>query len=181
MVHTQRTLLNIRFYMWLVSEQNLSHIYIITLCFPHYENLLFPHYIQWLEERDWWLFFKISTVVLSPLFLTNWVYITDAVYHMQYAHGSNMMTSSNGNISPVAGHLCGEFTGHRRIPRTMFSLICTWINGWVNNGEAGDLRRHRAHYDLIVMICFVLVWYRSILLMSSRVPFIQLPLLWRHN
>ena len=23
--------------------------------------------------------------------------------------------------------------------------------GWVNNGEAGDLRRHRAHYDVIVM------------------------------
>ena len=33
----------------------------------------------------------------------------------------------------------------------MFSLICTWINGWVNNREAGDLRRHRAHYDVIVM------------------------------
>ena len=33
----------------------------------------------------------------------------------------------------------------------MFSLICVWINGWVNNGEAGDLRRHRAHYDVIVM------------------------------
>ena len=33
----------------------------------------------------------------------------------------------------------------------MFSLICAWINGWVNNREAGDLRRHRAHYDLIVM------------------------------
>ena len=33
----------------------------------------------------------------------------------------------------------------------MFSLICAWINGWVNNGEAGDLRRHRAHYDIIVM------------------------------
>ena len=29
--------------------------------------------------------------------------------------------------------------------------ICAWINGWVNNGEAGDLRRHRAHYDVIVM------------------------------
>ena len=26
-----------------------------------------------------------------------------------------------------------------------------YINGWVNNGEAGDLRRHRAHYDVIVM------------------------------
>ena len=34
----------------------------------------------------------------------------------------------------------------------MFSLICTWINGWVNNPEAGDLRRHQAHYDVIVMV-----------------------------
>ena len=33
----------------------------------------------------------------------------------------------------------------------MFSLICTWINGWVNNCEAGDLRGHHAHYDAIVM------------------------------
>ena len=33
----------------------------------------------------------------------------------------------------------------------MFSLICIWINGWVNNREAGDLRRHCAHYDVIVM------------------------------
>ena len=32
-----------------------------------------------------------------------------------------------------------------------FSVNCSWINGWVNNGEAGDLRRHRAHYDVIVM------------------------------
>ena len=34
----------------------------------------------------------------------------------------------------------------------MFSLICTRINGWVNNREAGDLRRYRGHYDVIVMI-----------------------------
>ena len=33
----------------------------------------------------------------------------------------------------------------------IFSLICTRINGWVNNGEAGDLRRNRAHYDVTVM------------------------------
>ena len=37
----------------------------------------------------------------------------------------------------------------------MFSLICVWINGWVNNREAGDLRRHRAHYDVTVMLCFL--------------------------
>ena len=34
----------------------------------------------------------------------------------------------------------------------MFYLICASINGWVNNRKAGDLRRHRAHYDVIVMI-----------------------------
>ena len=34
----------------------------------------------------------------------------------------------------------------------MFSLICTRINGWVNNGEAGDLRRHRAHYLIMTSL-----------------------------
>ena len=33
----------------------------------------------------------------------------------------------------------------------MFSLICIWINGWVNNRAAGDLRRHHPHYDVTVM------------------------------
>ena len=33
----------------------------------------------------------------------------------------------------------------------MFSLICAWTNGWVNNRDAGELRRHSAHYDVIVM------------------------------
>ena len=36
----------------------------------------------------------------------------------------------------------------------MFSLICVWINGWVNNREAGDLRRYRAHYGVTVMYLF---------------------------
>ena len=54
-----------------------------------------------------------------------------------------MMTWSNGNIFRVTGSLCGEFTGHRNN---------AWINAWVNNREAGDLRRHRAHYDVIVMM-----------------------------
>ena len=43
----------------------------------------------------------------------------------------------------------------------MFSLIYVWINCWVNNREAGDLRRNRAHYDVTVMICTFLnenVW-----------------------
>ena len=34
----------------------------------------------------------------------------------------------------------------------IFSLICVWINGWVNNREAGDLRRYFIHCDVTVMI-----------------------------
>ena len=38
----------------------------------------------------------------------------------------------------------------------MFCLICVGINGWVNNREAGDLRRHRAHYDVtVIQDCYV--------------------------
>ena len=34
----------------------------------------------------------------------------------------------------------------------IFPLIRAWINGWVNNCETGDLRRHHAHYDVPVML-----------------------------
>ena len=48
--------------------------------------------------------------------------------------------------SPVNSPHKGQWSG-----ALMFSLICVWINGWVNNREAGNLRRYRAHYDVIVM------------------------------
>ena len=41
----------------------------------------------------------------------------------------------------------------------MFSLICAWINGWVNNRDAGDLRRYRAHYDVTAMV--MSLWIRT--------------------
>ena len=45
----------------------------------------------------------------------------------------------------------------------MFTLICARIIGWVNNREAGDLRRHRAHYDVTVMFETHFDWqYESI-------------------
>ena len=64
-----------------------------------------------------------------------------------------MMSSSNGNIFRFTGPLCGEFGPYKGQWRgaLIFSLTCAWINYWVNNREAGDLRRHRAHYDVRVM------------------------------
>ena len=40
----------------------------------------------------------------------------------------------------------------------MLSLICAWTNGWVNNRDSGDLRRHRAHYDVAEMYGFTCLW-----------------------
>ena len=48
--------------------------------------------------------------------------------------------------SPVNSPHKGQWRGALK-----FSLICARINSWVNNGEAGDLRRHHGHYDVIVM------------------------------
>ena len=51
--------------------------------------------------------------------------------------------------SPVNSQHKGQRRG-----ALMFSLICVRINDWVNNREAGDLRRYHAHYDVIVMDSF---------------------------
>ena len=49
----------------------------------------------------------------------------------------------------------------------MFPFICAWINGWVNNGEAGDLRCHHTHYDIIVMYCISYHWRLSLELFNG--------------
>ena len=50
------------------------------------------------------------------------------------------------HLSPVDSPHKGQWRG-----AFMFSLIYTWTNGWANNGDAGEVRRHLAHYDIIVM------------------------------
>ena len=45
-------------------------------------------------------------------------------------HKQSMMTSSNGNIFRVTGHLCGEFTGPQWIPRTKASDAELWCFLW---------------------------------------------------
>ena len=49
--------------------------------------------------------------------------------------------------SPVNSPHKGQWRG-----ALMFPLICVRINGWVHNREAGDQRRYRTHYDVIVML-----------------------------
>ena len=60
--------------------------------------------------------------------------------------------------SPVNSPHKGQWSG-----ALMFSLICVWINGCVNNRETGDLRSYRTHYDVRGMkhriIAGNYVWY----------------------
>ena len=93
---------------------------------------------------------KISSSDLTILLMS--FYTTNFLTWFTHKVGVIMMTSSNGNIFRVTGPLCGEFPTQRPVTRSFdFSLIYAWIHGWVNNREAGDVRRHRAHYDVIVM------------------------------
>ena len=48
--------------------------------------------------------------------------------------------------SPVNSTHKGQWRGALMLP-----LICVWTNAWVNNRDAGDLRRYRVHYDVTVM------------------------------
>ena len=76
----------------------------------------------------------------------------------EIARSGFMMTSSNGNIFPryrpsVRGiHRSPVISPRKDLWRGALMFIWSaWLNGWVNNREAGDLRRHRAHYDVTVM------------------------------
>ena len=66
--------------------------------------------------------------------------------------------------SPHKGQWCGAL---------MFSLICAWINHWVNNGDAGDLRRYRAHYDVIVMFMMCSKVLKCTTLKTTLITFYQ--------
>ena len=70
-----------------------------------------------------------------------------------------MMTSSNETFSALLAIVQGIHWSLVNSPHKgqwrgtlMFTLICVWINGWVSNHEAGDLRCHCAHYDVTVMM-----------------------------
>ena len=68
--------------------------------------------------------------------------------------------------SPHKGQWCGAL---------LFTLICARINGWVNNREAGYLRRNRTQYDVIVMI-----WRCAVI--SGRSTHFKLDMFqWRFN
>ena len=77
--------------------------------------------------------------------------------------------------SPVISPHKGQWRG-----ALMFSLMFAWINGCVNNREAGDLRRHRAHYDVIVIDHGMLQTINIGLYLNIKSVAKKLQAMWRH-
>ena len=66
--------------------------------------------------------------------------------HQMETFSASLTFCAGNSPIPVNSPHNGQWRG-----ALMFSLICAWITIWVNNREAGDLRRHRGHYDVNVM------------------------------
>ena len=113
----------------------------------------------------------------NPLGLSNFLgpfryffFPESRVWHLYHCHGDIIKWKhfpcykpfvSRIHRWPVNSPHKGQWRG-----ALLFSLICAWIYGWVNNHEAGDLRQHRAHYSVIVMVeigvwvvaCCIFIW-----------------------
>ena len=113
-----------------------------------------------IESQHWCLW--------APLLLCSWLHIhsrhaavtkyrtgwSPGLYHrvihddvIKWKHFPRYWPFVRGNHRcPVTSPHKGQWRG-----ALMFSLICVWINGWVNNREAGELRRYRANYYVTIM------------------------------
>ena len=92
-------------------------------------------------------------------------------WHHQMEAISALLAICAGN-SPVTSPNKGQWRG-----ALMFSLICTWINGWVNNREVGDLRCHCVHYEVTAIlhnhIFFYPLWFTPIYWWLARLQYLQ--------
>ena len=131
---------------------------------------------------DKWWFRCVLTINICSLRPTS---------HFCHKNISDQMETFSASLAICAGNspVTGEFPAQRPVTRSFdVSLICDWINGWVNSREAGDLRHHRAQYDVIMMtnksaawrfyICFSqealytakdnVIWEMILMLMNSK-------------
>ena len=93
---------------------------------------------------------NIDLCIVSTTYRTRvnvWKYIWDMYKRSQLIKAASLAFVWRIHRSTVNSPHKGQWRG-----ALLFSLICAWINAWVNNREAGDLKRRRTHYIVIVMI-----------------------------
>ena len=114
---------------------------------------------------------KISTTVITiqcGAVITRWLFTKLVTIDTRRASYGVSFVSASPDISwwrhqmEIFSALLAICAGNSPVPvnsphkgqwrgALMFSLICVWTNGSVNNREAGDLRRYRVHYDVTVI------------------------------
>ena len=106
--------------------------------------------------RFWWLgqgarFYQNVSVVASARAPTG-IYDTSHCNYSVYVTGESRWRHQMETFSALLALFAGNspHKGQWRVA-LMFSLICTWTHGWVNNRDSGELRCHCAHYDVTVM------------------------------
>ena len=111
-----------------------------------FTTLLAPsHNIIWLPLRNVWSETKRRCITPNIYFNPVSACTHDDV--IKWKHFPRYWSFVRGiHLSPLNSPHKGQRRG-----ALMYSLICASINDWVNTREAGDFRRHRAHYDVIVM------------------------------
>ena len=130
-----------------------NHIKFSPFCTPH-------------QYQTWWLRWELGILTRPYCCSTSLANLNTMGKQITWIVWEMMIASKHDDIIkwnhfPCYWPLCREFTGHQWIPCTKASdaeLWCflwsapeLWINSWVNNREAGDLRHHHAHHDIIVI------------------------------
>ena len=127
---------------------------------------LYFFYILWQTQLSWYVFVVIISVYLKQFAQICALTVKPAIINEDQRSYFELTKGNNHDDfikwkhfprywrfvrgihrSPVNSLHKGQWCG-----ALMFSLICVWINSWVNNREAGDLRCYRAHYDVIVIM-----------------------------
>ena len=96
----------------------------------------------WLAAHNrsiWVQYFRTKTLQVRRDSSTWW-------RHQMETFSALLALCAGNSPVPVNSPHKGQWRG-----ALMFSFIYAWINDWVNNREAGDLRRQDGHYDAIVM------------------------------
>ena len=176
--------------IYLISNENLH---------KYYKKISNIYSLQYF--RQWpaivWYRYSVILIVFMLKFQLNWLHWNlHCVIYGFIIHHIHVVSRKHFDVikwkhfprywpfvrgihrSPVNSSPKGLWRGALMIP-----LIWVWINGWVNNGEAGDLRRYRAHYDVTVMcnILFPMDDVTRVLTHPSRVKHIYIGNLDHHR
>ena len=151
-------------YMFMFPLKNLARKGLITTT-----ATLSSKKFHWLGSNDR-VPRQLSSTVVVPLFYKKWFIMTSPgiatlpfywslcwmkqrklSMHQMKTFSVLLAFVQGIHRSPVNSPQKGQWRGV-----LIFSLICARINGWVNNRDAGDLRRRCAHSDVTVMEMWML-------------------------